>query len=196
MLGALLFAVMGAATDTCNPQANCTRRLGAQAYVLRYLLPPEYDNSVHPGIACQGISNGSTKVEAQIYIHSLNEVNQKKKEVTMSAYLRTWWTDSRLAYEPSTAAGCFDNPIILKTEHHNKVWEPNLYIPNLVDAEWLGDLSIYIQMAKFGNLSRSSSKQTAGSPSSRCPSTVTIARLSWRPTLLALNPYVSLPRRV
>jgi hypothetical protein len=98
---------------------------------------------VHPGLFCDGDDNGPTEVEAQLYIHALNEVNQKKKEITMSAYLRTWWMDPRLAYQPSSQGGCYDEPIILKSEFHNRLWDPNLYIDNLVAATWLKDL-VYI----------------------------------------------------
>jgi hypothetical protein len=140
----LFFTAVGA--QTCAPQETCSGPLGgsplygAVRYDAEYLQPPAYDLSIHPG-RCSGGSTTPTKVEAQLYIYALNEVDQKKKEVTMSAYLRTWWKDSRLAFNATTDGGCFDDPMILTSQFNTRLWGPNLYIPNLVKAVFMKDLT-------------------------------------------------------
>jgi hypothetical protein len=126
--------------QTCGPQETCSGPLGAVTYSNQFLAPPAYDLSIHPG-RCSGGSSSATKVEAQLYVYALNEVNQKTKEITMSAYLRTWWQDPRLAFNTTTEGGCFEDPMILTSQFNSKLWGPNLYIPNLVKAEWMQDLT-------------------------------------------------------
>lgn len=130
----LLTSKQPSSAQQCKEAETCTRKLGAGDYVNQYLTPSVYDRTLQPGATCSNTTSTPTLVEVQLNIYALNEVEQKRGEITIGAFYRTWWQDHRLAYKDSSEGGCYDSPVMLESDA--LLWTPNLYVHNLVLAEF------------------------------------------------------------
>jgi len=119
-------------SDVC-PEApvvtTCTGPQSALEY-LNELTANGYDRSRRPPCG-DGVEEGPTVVEAQLYVATLNNVDQKLGHATINGYLRTWWNDPRLAFNATEMGGCFDK-LDMNGAEADAIWLPDLYIHNLV----------------------------------------------------------------
>jgi hypothetical protein len=71
--------------------------------IIRQLTAEPYSRLVRPG------SKGPpTQVATQLYLESLNTVDEKGNAVDLSGYWRMSWTDQRLNFTSAEDDGCFD----------------------------------------------------------------------------------------
>jgi len=73
-------------------------------------------------------------VEVQLRMTQLNSVDQKYGIVSVSGYLRTWWTDGRLAFNGTADGGCLDS-ITVAGEAQSAFWMPDVYLHNAFSKE-------------------------------------------------------------
>jgi len=81
-----------------------------------------------------------TDVAVQLFVESLNAVNEKANSVSMSGYWRMAWTDPRLNFTGSGDGGCFDKlnleidrMVPLKSP---VVWVPDLYFMSSLEEKY------------------------------------------------------------
>jgi hypothetical protein len=105
-----------------------------------------------------GASAPPDKVETQVYVDRLHSLDQREQTFGFEGYLRSWWRDSRLAYNASARAwwrnsalnfpdmpgdeACEPSELSLTREESASVWRPDFY--------WEKALSIKLPKSGFG----------------------------------------------
>ena len=94
-----------------------------------------YDKSLRPGRAATcGRQAPPDVVEVQMRMVHFFGVNQIERTWKASFYARMWWHDERLAFRD---ASCIETLDI--TSEKSSVWRPDVFLPELVDAEYGDD---------------------------------------------------------
>ena len=68
------------------------------------------------------IRQAATQVSLQIYIERYHLVVENAETFGFDGYLRAWWTDKRLRFDPA----CSDNLMLARNEAL-QIWRPDLY---------------------------------------------------------------------
>jgi len=117
-------------------RADCTGGSNPEE-VIRKLIAAPYSRSLRPGI-----EGPATKVATQLYLESLNTVDEKGNAVEVSGYWRMSWADQRLNFTSVEDGGCFDvlhlplqgsGSIPLKSPD---VWVPDLYFSTALSESY------------------------------------------------------------
>ena len=80
-------------------------------------------------------------IEWQLAFYSIRSVDTKNQILTVDAFLRTMWTDPRLAFTPASEGGCLNNPWSTNGElgfdgvPDNDIWTPGVSIMNSDEPE-------------------------------------------------------------
>jgi len=130
-------ATIGVLVANLKPaRADCTGGSNPEE-VIRKLTAAPYSRSLRPGI-----EGPATKVATQLYLESLNTVDEKGNAVEVSGYWRMSWTDQRLNFTSVEDGGCFDvlylplqgsGSIPLKSPD---VWVPDLYFSTALSESY------------------------------------------------------------
>ena len=95
---------------------------------LASLLAKYGSSSTRPGLSWAG--DGSVdNAEVQIYVDQFHGINQIRQTWGLTGYMRTWWTDKRLAFN-ATSAGV--NRLPLNAHEATLIWQPDLYFEGFV----------------------------------------------------------------
>jgi len=146
--GALVTRVV-AQDETCDPKPPCTGPKSPHTFMAALMNPATYDVSKRP--LCQG--SGPTVVEVQFQVERLSDVNQKTALVSMAGLLRTWWRDPRLAFNGTSAGGCFDKVTLTGEQAQGRMWLPDIYIDNLVTKK-VDSFSSSVEVKADGSVMR------------------------------------------
>lgn len=121
-LGALGALATAATSNSSVPGASA---------VLTSLLEAYGSTSIRPGLSPQ--ANGAVdQVEVQFYIDRFHGINQIGQTWGATGYLRSWWRDPRLAFDPALAGGA--QQLSLSPKETTQIWNPSLYWEKLIDA--------------------------------------------------------------
>jgi len=81
----------------------------------------QYDKRIRPQFG-----GAPVKVAVSSYILDVYNIDEKNHEFTAQLYLRQYWVDGRLAYQPPAGV----KNIQLDPEHAKKLWIPDIFIVN------------------------------------------------------------------
>ncbi|XP_074663198.1 glycine receptor subunit alpha-2-like [Tubulanus polymorphus] len=83
------------------------------------------------------MTDGPTTVQLGVYIKSLSAISEKTMDYSVDMYLRQYWTDERLKFQPESNQT--KNKVIkLQDGTWDKIWVPDLFLRN----EKVGDFHI------------------------------------------------------
>ena len=72
--------------------------------------------------------NVSVDVQVQFFLQSFDAVDEQHESVALTGFLRTWWTDSRLAFAQDPGKAC----VQALTVPDDMLWGPKIYIYNAI----------------------------------------------------------------
>jgi hypothetical protein len=103
--------------------------------IIRQLTAAPYSKLVRPG------SEGPpTQVATQLYLESLNTVDEKGNAIDVSGYWRMSWTDPRLSFTSVEDGGCFDElHLPLEGSRSIPLTSPDAWVPDLYFASALSE---------------------------------------------------------
>ncbi|XP_067651050.1 glycine receptor subunit alpha-2-like isoform X2 [Haliotis asinina] len=94
----------------------------ARQAILKEILNDTYDPKIAPNFN----DNFPTKVMVQLFVLSIDSVDESAMEYSMSIYLRQKWNDHRLTWSDNTNL----SRIEVDTKLMERVWTPDLYFVN------------------------------------------------------------------
>ena len=102
-----------------------------------------YDRATRPSLAklaVEGRSPGSLappeRVEIQLQVESVHNVDTKNGQVTVNFLLRVVWFDSRLLFNNSETGGCWGlrEWVGYTSDTVDRLWTPDVYVENTIRA--------------------------------------------------------------
>ena len=88
-----------------------------EQFIINSILNSNYNPIIRP--------SQTTNITFKLIFNQINSVDEKNQIVTTSFYLFAYWTDSRLAWDPSLYAKVDTISVPMK-----KLWLPDLYVVN------------------------------------------------------------------
>ena len=70
-------------------------------------------------------------VLVNMYVTSINVIDQIARTLSFTGYARTWWTDVRLAFPNQGTDACYDH-INIPADDWDQVWQPSVYFDNVI----------------------------------------------------------------
>mmetsp|Transcript_2189 Transcript_2189/g.8452 ORF Transcript_2189/g.8452 Transcript_2189/m.8452 type:complete len:678 (-) Transcript_2189:644-2677(-) len=103
-----------------------------------------YDKNVRPSLAVSGTLDAAADVvEVQLWVTAYNLI-ELTQTLLLSGFLRTYWTDPRLAYGapgPDCAAAAAEEPWVLSEARYASIWRPDTYSENAKEIDAREDAS-------------------------------------------------------
>ncbi|KAL1520081.1 hypothetical protein AB1Y20_023556 [Prymnesium parvum] len=135
----LLLACPTAAVDEFATAPDyATKNYTDYASVLRRELLRSYEKAVPPkSERSSDFSRAGTDVDLQIRFVKVESVKPAEGRLRLKVWLRTWWTDERLSWDPALHGNVTILHFLAKSTHVNEdteIWLPDLVPYNTVDS--------------------------------------------------------------
>ncbi len=78
--------------------------------------------------------NETTLLTLDMYIGMIHGINERTQDISISFYLRQWWTDPRLEFSHFQSA---PSRISLGKDSWDTLWTPDVFFRNLKDGEFV-----------------------------------------------------------
>ncbi|TKR77242.1 hypothetical protein L596_018252 [Steinernema carpocapsae] len=125
LLVATLFLFGGARADG-DQSYNATAALKQGSKIMKDILK-NYDHRVRPfGQDPSKPGNGSVRVDVNMYLRSISNVNEANMEYTLQLTFRQLWKDSRLSYAHLGE----DVPSFIVLTEGQEIWRPDTFFQN------------------------------------------------------------------
>jgi len=127
--------------------AGCAARVSAQCrpisakVFLQNLTDIGYDRTETPVAAAN--STAAVDVQVQFELLKVRGVQAPNGRAQLLGYMNYWWNDQRLAYKDWENASC-SKKVNLRSFEYNMIWEPDIYVDNLVRREQDSKLDVAI----------------------------------------------------
>lgn len=133
LVASFFLEVLSGVDDVCAGPAS------TRPYLQKTTHASVYDKYERPGAR----SGKPDTIEVQFVMTQMNQVDELLGQVTVGGYFRTYWTDTRLAYNNTANGGCLDTVNLGGEAGADTLWKPDLYIDNLVGKSTGIDDSLY-----------------------------------------------------